>query len=190
MAEPNFPPYVVYELAQTARTRRLEIGLSIDAVAGLAGVPLAVVDQIESAGGGEVRVLDVAAVLGVLGLSLKLPRPHPPINRSGKSEMSPLAIAARTASTSYRHKATPEAVKAALASGSVDEAFGVHVATLLDEAPVSLLAEAVEQVHAEVGISRELIWGNMRRIAGQLRVRRPLWAASKALGGDERRFAL
>jgi hypothetical protein len=190
MVEPNFLPSVVYELARTARTRRLEIGLSIDAMADLAGVPLAVVDQIENAGGGDLRVLDVAAVLGVLGLGLMLPRAHPPLKRSGDSEMSPLSIAARTASTSYRHKATPEAVKVALARGSVDEAFVVHVATLLDEAPVSLLAEAVEQVHAEDGISRELIWGNMRQIARQLRVRRPLWVASNAVGGDKGNSAL
>jgi hypothetical protein len=51
------------------------------------------------------------------------------------------------------------------------------VGTLLEEAPVSMLAKAVEQVHADLSVPRELVWKNMRSLASNLKVIRGIWNA-------------
>lgn len=57
----------------------------------------------------------------------------------------------------------------------VPTGFEPHVHTLLEEAPVSLLAKVVEQLHAEAGVAREEVWASMRSLARELQGMRALW---------------
>jgi hypothetical protein len=179
MADAEFVPIVMHEIAQAAQTRRREIGLSVAGVAGLANVPVSVVDRLESAADRDLRVLEVASVLSAIGLGLLVTRVRPPsIDRS--ASQSPFDVAARTASTSFARILPTDALQDALCSGAVPSEFEAHLRTLLDEAPVGLLAKLVEQAHVDSGLSRHHIWVNMHQIAAQLKVRRPFWRADRS----------
>jgi len=179
MADSEFVPFVMYEIAQAAQTRRLEIGLSVAAVASLADVPVSVVGRIESAADRDLRVLEVASVLSAIGLGLLVTRVRPP-SKNKPACQSPFDVAARTASTSFARILTTDALQDALYSGAVPSEFEAHLRTLLDEAPIGLLAKLVEQAHVDSGLSRQHIWANMHQIAAQLKVRRPFWKADRS----------
>jgi len=49
------------------------------------------------------------------------------------------------------------------------------VHTLLEEAPVSLLAAVVEELHEELGVDRTQVWKKMRTLAHQFKSSRELW---------------
>lgn len=56
---------------------------------------------------------------------------------------APLELAARVASTSYAHTLSPDVLGEALRTGVMPTGFEPNIGTLLDEAPVSLLAKVV-----------------------------------------------
>ena len=66
-------------------------------------------------------------------------------------------------------------VHAAFRTGTVEPDFLPHVYGLLDEAPVSLLARVVEEVHTQAGAPRSAVWHNMRQLARRLQCGRALW---------------
>jgi hypothetical protein len=90
------------------------------------------------------------------------------------SDMSTLAIAARTASTSYRVTLPIEVLRAALLTCDVPEPFMPHVRALLDEAPLDLLAAVVDELHESAGVERGVIQGHMRVLASRYKVDRDL----------------
>ena len=84
-------------------------------------------------------------------------------------------VAAQTASVSFKVRWKPQSLGKALASGVISPGFEPHAYTLLDEAPVSLLASVVDQVHAETGLDHATVWRNMRTLARRLMSSRPIW---------------
>jgi len=85
-----------------------------------------------------------------------------------------LAVAAQSASTSYRTILPPEVLGEALRTGSMPADFAPHIGTLLDEATLSMLAKIVKQIHADDGMPREQVWSNMRDLAGSLKLTRDI----------------
>lgn len=85
-----------------------------------------------------------------------------------------LDVAAQSASTSYRTSLPPEVLGAALRTGTMPADFAPHIGTLLDEAPMSMLAKAVEQIHADDGMPQDQVWSNMRGLAKSLQLTREL----------------
>ncbi|WP_217808688.1 hypothetical protein [Derxia lacustris] len=49
------------------------------------------------------------------------------------------------------------------------------VSSLLEEAPMSLLAGVVEQLHAETGLERAAGWRRLRALAHELKTTREVW---------------
>lgn len=85
-----------------------------------------------------------------------------------------LAVAAQSASTSYRTNLPPEVLGEALRTGTMPADFAPQIGTLLDEAPMSMLAKVVEQIHADAGMPQELVWSNMRDLARSLKLTRDI----------------
>ncbi|WP_022983007.1 helix-turn-helix domain-containing protein [Ideonella sp. B508-1] len=167
---------ILHELSQAVRTRRQEMGLSQQALARLAGLSRATIVALE---GGTIKDLSItrtAMVLEVLGLGLTVAPAHPRLEPRPTALTPPLELAARTASTSYRGRLTAAELRDVLGTGELPAGLEAYVHALLDEAPMDLLARAVEQMHAEAGLARETVWANMRRLARQLKSRRNLWA--------------
>lgn len=62
-----------------------------------------------------------------------------------KSTSNALAIAARSASTSYKEELPPEVLATILRSGIVPDQYCPHLITLLDEVPSIILTRAVAE---------------------------------------------
>lgn len=118
-----------------------------------------------------------ARLLEVLGLSMAIATPRPrPANSRGETERSAaLEVAARAASFSYRTPISVAQLREALTSGTLAPTLLPRVYVLLDEAPVSLLASVVEQLHREEGVERAQAWKRMRELAHQLKSSREIW---------------
>jgi transcriptional regulator with XRE-family HTH domain len=166
----------LHELCEAVRIRREDIGMSQENLARLAGVGPATVAEIEAGAINDIGFFQAAAILEPLGLRLIVDPAHPRI-RARKPYTPPLEIAARTCSVSFRQVIATATLGASLVGGSLPVAYEPYVRTLLDEAPISLLAHVVEQIHSESQLDRGVIWANMRRLAKELKVRRDFWQA-------------
>jgi hypothetical protein len=113
-------------------------------------------------------------LLDTLGLSL-LVQPPRARRREQATASEPLRIAARTASTSYGRMLDSAALRDSILTGAIPEGFEPHVRSLLDEAPMSLLAQLVEQLHFECHVVRPELWESMRSLARMLKCTRPFW---------------
>ena len=169
--------YAARELSQAVRTRRTEIGLSQTALAKMAGLSLSTIVQIENATIKDLSLSRTAAVLNAIGLELIIWPAHPRLDAHAAELKPPLEIAARLARGSLRRALSPVEVSVALVTAIVPAGFKAHFGTLLSEAPLPLLALAVEQIHAETGATRDRIWANMRSMAIQLKSTRDFWCA-------------
>ena len=167
--------FAAHEISRAVRTRRLEIGLSQKALAELAGLSRATICQVE---GGTIKDLSLtrtAALLEVIGLGLTISPVHPRLQPQQSIQSSPLEMAAQAAGAVCAERLTPDALGMALSFAEVAPAFETHMATVLGEAPVSLLAQVVEQIHAEADIPRNVVWANMCALATRLNVARGIW---------------
>jgi transcriptional regulator with XRE-family HTH domain len=159
------------------RTRRSDMGLTQMTLATLSGLSRATVNQVEKGTIKDLSLTRVARLLDALGLSMAIAVPGPrATNRELETEKSgALDIAARTASVSYKTPISATHLREALTSGTPAPEFLPHVYALLDEAPVSLLASVVEQLHREEGVERALVWKRMRELAHRLKSSREIW---------------
>lgn len=167
--------YASTELSQAVRKRRCDIGISQKAVAELSGLSRSTVINVERGTIKDLSLTRTAALLDVLGLGLTITSAHP---RLSLGSANPLEMAARTASVSYARSVTPDVLGDAFANGEIRAEFVPHVTTLLEDAPISLLAKAVEQVHSQRNIPREQIWKNMRHLAKKFKTTRGFWNAA------------
>lgn len=164
-----------HELSNAVKTRRSEIGLSQAALARLAGLSRATVNQIETGTFKDLSLHRAARLLNTLGLSLTVSPAHPKRGAAGTPSTSPLDIAARSASVSYRHVMRGSQLKAILLTGDLPARLEPQMNALLEEASVQMLASIVEQVHAEEGVPHAELWARLRELAGQLGCVRDLW---------------
>lgn len=169
--------HVHHELSQAIRTRRREIGLTQEALADMAGLSCSTIVEIENYTIKDLSLSLTAALLEMLGLSLQITPAHPRLIQKAGTTL-PLDSAARTASVSFAAALPPDLLAEALRTGNVPSEYSPHIGTLLEEAPLSLLAKAVEQIHADSTVPREQLWANMRRMAIDLRVFRQIWHAA------------
>ena len=164
-----------HELSHAVRTRRQDIGLSLERLAALTGMSAEQIASVESGAIDDLGFNQAVVLLEALGLGLVVSPAHPRPRKQMPGE-SPLVLAARTASTSYVGLIPPESVADALLTGRVPSDYWAHMHALLDEAPIALLARAVEQVHVDSNLAREELWANMRKMARLLKSRRAIWS--------------
>lgn len=159
------------ELGPAIRARREALGLTQARLAHLSGLSRQTVAGLEAGQLADLGFNRVNQLMAVLGLDWKAPPEVTAAARRG------LRMAARTASTSYAQAVTPETLSQVLATGEVPPAYGAHLTHLLDEAPVSLVVMAVEDVAAQEHLSPRSVWHNVGKIARTLAVhRQSLWA--------------
>lgn len=151
------------------------MGLTQAALAKLSGLSRATVNQVEKGTIKDLSITRAAKLLEALGLSVMITAPRPKSRTTETQKSLALDIAARTASVSFKEPITASQVRQALVSGVVLPGRLPHVYTLLDEAPVSLLASVVEQLHVEEGVDRAHVWKRMHALALRLKSRRELW---------------
>lgn len=166
----------ILELSSAVRTRRSDMGLTQTMLAKLSGLSRATVNQVENGTVKDLSLTRAATLLGVLGLSMTVATARPGRRlTTSNAKSAALDLAARTASVSYRVALSADQLRKALTTGAVPASLLPHIHTLLDEAPVSLLASVVEQLHLELDVERTQVWKKMRELARQLKSSRDLW---------------
>lgn len=167
--------FTLTELSAAVRARRSDMGLTQGTLAKRSGLSRATVNQVENGTIQDLSINRAAKLLAALGLSMTISPPR--LNRGGPAiqKRDALEIAALTASVSYRSTMTADQLRDALATGVVTGNFVPHVNALLEEAPISLLASVVEQLHLECGLERPQVWRQMREMARHLKSNRELW---------------
>jgi transcriptional regulator with XRE-family HTH domain len=171
--------FAVLELGHAVKTRRSDMGLTQTVLSALSGLSRATVNQVENGTINDLSLTRTARLLGVLGLTLSVTPARPKPNAGGRPKTSPLILAARTASVSYRDSLTPEMLEAVLLGGDVPASFVPHLNALLEDASVSLLAAVIEQLHDKTGVQRSQLWSTLRSLAQRFGCRRDIWQAGK-----------
>jgi hypothetical protein len=86
-----------------------------------------------------------------------------------------LQVAARIASVPYGRELPGPVLEDSLRKGVVPPAYIPQVRTLLQEAPVAVLADVAAELEEHHDIPARDTWGRMRALAQVLDCDRPLW---------------
>ena len=162
----------IHELGSALRARRTEMGLTQDQVALMSGLSRQTISQVETGAVPDLGLNKAEKLAAVVGLALRI---EPSRRNSVAPKLSPLKRAARSAGVSYKTALSSTLLKNILVRGKVPKDYEPHLHALLDDAPLSLLAAVVDQVHEEAHIARDAVWRSYRELAAQVRSRRDIW---------------
>jgi transcriptional regulator with XRE-family HTH domain len=156
------------DIGHLVQQRRQVIGLSQDRLAKLSGLSRATIHSLEAGTIKDLGAAKLITVLDLLGLQLGATSQQRPRNA--------LHLVSQTASVSYKHGLEPGALGSALVDGHLPPYITPQVATLLDEAPLSLIVATVEEVAAASQCSTKILWKHMAQWARDLHSPRSAWA--------------
>lgn len=154
---------LLLQLSPLVRQRRIEMGLTQVALASLCGLSRSTINQLENGSLKDISVRRLQLVGDALGINV-FGAPHARASRKSSDS----AVAARSASVSYKRSLPPAVLVKTLATGQAPDAFVAHIATLLDELPMSLLAAVVEEVSKKKSLDRKTVWSSVRKLATDL----------------------
>lgn len=154
------------EIGAAVKQKRAQLGLLQEQVANLVGLSRVTVNQLENGTLKDLGYAKLNAVLDVLGIDLTA--------QESTGLKNGLAIAARSASTSYRAVLSASDLAAVLRTGEVLTQFQPHIMAILEEAPLPVMVKAVaEAANPEAPSSK--IMKNLERLAKEWRVCREVW---------------
>ena len=156
------------DIGQLVHQRRQALGLSQDRLARLGGLSRATINQLESGSLVDLGAAKLIALLDLVGLDLGA--------GARRTNRQALQLVSRTASVSYKNSLDPRDLSAALAHGTLPASITPQVATMLDEAPLSLIVAAVEEVASTSGMPPKILWRHLMAWALQLHSPRAVWA--------------
>ena len=156
------------DIGRLVQARRHALGLSQARLAKLGGLSRATINQLETGSLVDLGASKLIALLDLVGVDLDAGARHP----HGYA----LQLASQTASVSYMQVLDPQTLSAAMRVGTLPCAITPHVATLLDEAPLSLIVATVEEVALSHGMSPKTIWKHLLKWTQVLGSPREVWA--------------
>jgi transcriptional regulator with XRE-family HTH domain len=156
------------DIGHLVQQRRKALGLSQARLASLAGLSRATINQLESGALADLGAAKLIALLDLVGINLDA--------GARKGQQHALQSVSQTASVSYKTVLDPKTLAAALVDGELPARITPHVATLLDEAPLSLIVAAIEEVAAQSQSSPKLLWKHLIAWAHALHSPREVWA--------------
>jgi transcriptional regulator with XRE-family HTH domain len=160
------------EIGKMVHARSTALGLSQARLALLSGLTRATISRLERGALKDLEIgLDDAKLMALLDLVGKRL-----IDGATKGPHHALQLLCQTASVSYKTVIDAATLAEALVDGQLPACITPHVATLLDEAPLSLIVAAVEQVASQAQVSPKLMWKHLIVWAQALRSTREAWA--------------
>lgn len=130
------------EIGSAIRAARASRGLTQAALAAEAGLSRTTLNQLENGVFPDIGVRKVQNVLELLGLDLSV------VKAAKKRRPDFIRMATASANVRYRETLTEDELVHALLSGKVPRNRRVHLRSLLEEAPQSVLEGLVERVSA------------------------------------------
>ena len=156
------------DIGQLVHVRRSALGLSQARLAAMSGLSRATINQLETGALVDLGAAKLIALLDLVGINLDAG------TRKGQSHA--LQSVSQTASVSYKTMLDPDTLAAALVDGELPVDIIPHVASLLDEAPLSLIVAAVEEVASKSNLQPKLLWKHLIQWAHALHSPRAVWA--------------
>jgi len=157
------------ELGTAVRQRRQDMGLSQQALADLVALSRATVIDLETGKVKDLSANRIERLANELGFAVGLVGTR---HAKGKSA---LEAAARTASVPYTSELPASVLLDSIKDGTVPPAYIPHLRTLLQEAPVAILADLADELQKLHDVPRADTWKRMRMLAGVLKSNRRLW---------------
>ncbi len=155
------------EIGRTVRARREEIGLTQHRLAKLSGLSRATINQLENGTLSDLGVVKLASLLELMSLTLNATRRH--------AKARGLRMASRTASVSYREALDIKTLVQALTTGRVPSGYEAHLCALIDEAPLSLIVQMVEDAARQSRVPARQIWRHLTKLAAGYASPRQAW---------------
>jgi transcriptional regulator with XRE-family HTH domain len=160
------------EIGKVVHARRTALGLSQARLALLSGLTRATISRLERGALKDLEIgLDDAKLMALLDLVERRL-----IAGATKGPHHALQLLCQTASASYKTVIDAATLAEALVDGQLPACITPHVATLLDEAPLSLIVAAVEEVASQARVSPKLLWKHLIVWAQALQSTREAWA--------------
>jgi transcriptional regulator with XRE-family HTH domain len=157
------------ELGSAVRQRRQAMGLSQQQLANLVELSRATVNELESGKLKDLSSNRIERVANELGFAVGLVGTRHPKDKSA------LAAAARLASVPYTTELPAPVLCEAIRDGVIPPAYIPHLRTLLQEAPVAILAGVADELQQRQQVPQPDTWKRMRMLAGVLKSDRRLW---------------
>ncbi|MDB5803564.1 MAG: family transcriptional regulator [Betaproteobacteria bacterium] len=153
------------QIGDLIQTRRMQVGLSQQRLATLAGLSRLTINQLER---GTFKDFGAAKLIALASLlRIDISAQVKPAKANG------LFMAAVTSGVSHRRQFDKKALARALSSGVIPSGFRAHISALLGEAPLEILVKAVEEAAEQEGVAPKKIWGHVFRWAKDLLLVRP-----------------
>jgi transcriptional regulator with XRE-family HTH domain len=175
----SLAPYAqstLHDIGNAVRLRRAEMGLTQQTLAYISGLSSSTISALEKQSIANLSITRAEELLDAIGLSLRVNSATPsPAHKRPRPNRSALDRAAATASVSYRTEMTAGQLERALLTGDAPDQIRPHLQALLDEAPMSLLANVLDELHLKKRIVRAQAWSQMRRLAQDLQCFRRVW---------------
>ena len=156
------------EIGQLVHARLTALGLSQARLATMSGLSRATINQLETGSLVDLGATKLIALLDLVGINLDA--------GTRKGQRGALQSISQSAGVSYKTLLDPAALAAALVHGALPQQLIPHIATLLDEAPLSLIVAAVEEVASINSMSPKLLWKHLFHWAKDLHSPRGVWA--------------
>lgn len=157
------------ELGTAARQRRQDMGLSQQQLADLVELSRATVNKLETGKLKDLSSNRIERLANELGFAVGLVGTRRP---NGKSA---LETAARIASVPYTSELPASVLFDSIKEGVVPPGYIPHLRTLLQEAPVAILADIADELQQRLDVPKPDSWKRMRMLAGVLKCNRRLW---------------
>jgi transcriptional regulator with XRE-family HTH domain len=157
------------ELGTAVRQRRHDMGLSQRQLADLVALSRATVNDLENGKLKDLSANRVERLANELGFAVGL------VGSRRTKGKSALEAAARTASVPYTAELPASVLFGSIVDGAVPPGFIPHVRTLLQEAPVAILADVADELQQVHDVPKPDTWKRMRMLAHVLKCHRRLW---------------
>ena len=142
------------------------MGLSQGQLARLVDLSRATISELENGKLKDLGSNRVERLANELGFAVGTRRPK---------DKSALEAAARIASVPYASELPASVLLESLREGVVPPGYIPHLRTLLQEAPVAILADLADELHRSENVARSDTWKRLRMLAGVLKCDRRLW---------------
>jgi transcriptional regulator with XRE-family HTH domain len=157
------------ELGTAVRQRRRDMGLSQQQLADLVELSRATVNELETGKLKDLSATRIERLANELGFAVGL------VGTRRLKGKGALEAAARIASVPYAAELPASVLVDSMRNGVVAPGYIPHLRTLLQEAPVAILADIADELQQSQGVPSADTWKRMRTLAGVLKCDRQLW---------------
>ncbi len=162
---------ILTELASVVKRQRLDIGISQERLAEIAGLSRGTINELETGKLRNLSLLRAERLANELGLGIGIIG----VKRSRTSDTGILETAARAASVSYGKTIPVETLQKALLTGVVAPDYIPQLRAFLDEVSLKVISAVTAELARENETTSRAIWLKLRQLAVALACSRSIW---------------